>query len=233
MASQLNPAWQHKTVSSNHLANISAPFLSDGSHSESVVDGCQVIPFLLDNPEQNWIPHALCEVLTRRGHHSRLYQPAVEDDRRAPARLENVQQDQIAGETICLLPTTSPVTIQEGHFDHLVLLVPASLDAILTAYQQIKRLSQSATLDIGVVMVGPRDQHAAWRYFRKLAVGSLRYLDVPLLNLGFLPQQVLPEHDPSDQHRQNFLTRIGERLLNSGFHSTYHPADPAKTPVMV
>ena len=81
------------------------------------------------------------------------------------------------------------------------------------------------------MLVGPRDQHAAWRYFRKLAVGTLRYLDVPLLNLGFLPEQVTPEHGPADHHRQNFLTRISERLLSSEFHSNLEVRDAVQETV--
>ena len=102
----------------------------------------------------------------------------------------------------------------------MVLPVPASLDGIRIAYQRIKLLSQHATPEIGIVLVGPRDQHAAWRYFRKLAVATLRYLDVPLLNLGFLPEQVGPGQDAQASHGHHFLTRISERLLFSGFYST-------------
>lgn len=102
----------------------------------------------------------------------------------------------------------------------MVLPVPANLDGIRIAYQRIKLFSQHATPEIGVVLVGPRDQHAAWRYFRKLAVATLRYLDVPLLNLGFLPEQVGPGQDAEASHGHHFLTRISERLLHSGFYST-------------
>jgi len=103
----------------------------------------------------------------------------------------------------------------------VVLLVPANLEAVLAAYQHIKRLAQQSTSDIGVVLVGQRDQHAAWHYFRKLAVGALRYLDIPLLNLGFLPEQVTPQHGPANEHRNNFMTRISERLLRSEFYTSY------------
>jgi hypothetical protein len=227
MASQLNAAWRHKTASPEHLKKISARFLSDEPLPEKTSGGCQVIPFLLDDPAQSWIPNDLCKVLTQRGHTSRLFEPQTSQD--SLDELETILQQQPNDSDICLFPTTSPTTIQNGHFKHAVLLVPASLDAVLTAYQRIKLWSQGDTPDIGIVMVGPRDQHAAWRYFRKLAVGSLRYLDIPLLNLGFLPQQVLPEQGPSDHHRHNFLQRISERLLRSGFHSPYRVKDPADT----
>ena len=220
MASHLNPAWQRKTASSDHLAKISARFLSDGPQAEQRPDSCQVIPFLLDNPSQSWIPHDLCQVLGKRGHESLLCHLEEEDAEAIPERLSTLLDEQGKNCEFCLLPVTATATIQNYRLDHVILLVPASLDAVLTAYQQIKFLSsRQPAPEIGVVMVGPRDQHAAWRYFRKLAVGSLRYLDVPLLNLGFLPEQVTPEHGPADHHRENFLARISERLLNSEFHS--------------
>jgi len=221
MASQLNPAWQRKTASSDHLAKISARFLSDGPQTEQRPDSCQVIPFLLDNPSQAWIPHDLCQVLGKRGHDSLLCHLEEEDGNASPEGLSTLLDKQAKNCEFCLLPATSPETVQSYQFDHVILLVPASLDAILAAYQRIKHLSQHQAPEIGVVMVGPRDQHAAWRYFRKLAVGSLRYLDVPLLNLGFLPEQVTPEHGPSDHHRENFLARISERLISSEFHSQH------------
>ena len=76
MASQLSPAWQRKTASSNHLAKISVRFLSDGPQPEQRSDDCQVIPFLLDNPAQAWIPHDLCQVLGKRGHQIQILSTA-------------------------------------------------------------------------------------------------------------------------------------------------------------
>ncbi len=218
MASHLSPAWQRKTASSDHLAKISARFLSDGPRVRQKPDGCQVIPFLLDTPAQTWITRDLCQVLEKRGHESLLCDLDKETDGATATDLKTLLAAQTKNCEFCLLPTTSTQTVQNYRFDHVVLLVPASLDAVLAAYQRIKLLSRRQAPEIGVVMVGPRDQHAAWRYFRKLAVGSLRYLDVPLLNLGFLPEQVTPEHGPADHHRKNFLARISERLLNSEFH---------------
>jgi hypothetical protein len=182
-----------------------------------------VIPFLLDHPDQRWITGELCEVLTQRGQRSLSCELQEGGD---GASLEDVQDAllrQGADKQLCLLPANSPATIQACRFDHVVLLVPASLDAVLLAYERIKLLSQQAAPDIGIVMVGPRDQHAAWRYFRKLAVGTLRFLDIPLLNLGFLPQQVMPEHSPANHHRHNYLTRISERLLRSEFYCRCRP----------
>jgi len=217
MASQLSPVWQRKSTSSDRLARISARFLSDAPETTGSEDSCQTIPFLLDNPGQSWITHDLCQVLSQRGYKSvlcHLDEPVSGD----PRHLSGEPGDRTRGNRYCLVPVTSMETVKAARFDHVVLLVPANLDAVLAAYQRIKFLTEDHHTEIGIVIVGPRDQHAAWRYFRKLAVGSLRYLDVPLLNLGFLPEQVTPEHGPVNHHRKNFLARISERLVRSGFY---------------
>jgi hypothetical protein len=221
MTSQLNPAWQRKAVSSDHLAEVSPRFLSGGPRPEQTSDGCQVIPFLLDNPQQEWIPRDLCQLLTQRGHHSLLNELPAEAGHAPEVALATTLAQQPAGKELCLLTTLSPAIMHACRFDHVVLLVPANLDAVLTAYQRIKLLATPVAPDIGIIVEGPRDQHAAWRYFRKLAVGSLRYLDIPLLNLGFLPNRVTAQTDPADRQRDNFLGRIGERLLRSEFHCRY------------
>ncbi|GMQ88981.1 MAG: hypothetical protein BMS9Abin09_0423 [Gammaproteobacteria bacterium] len=220
MACQLSPAWQRKAVSSDRLAKISARFLSDTPKTGQGADTCRAIPFLLDNPELVWVAHDLCGILAERGHGSMLYHLREPSEDGQYHHLVETLHSQAGSCEFCLLPTTSAETVLAHAFDHVVLLVPANLDAVLRAYHRIKVLAQQNTPEIGVVLVGPRDQHAAWRFFRKLAVGTLRYLDVPLLNLGFLPEQVTPEHAAHDHHRNNFLTRISERLLRSKFYST-------------
>jgi hypothetical protein len=219
MTSQLNPAWQRKPASSNHLAKISEQFLSNRKETGRNPGLCRVIPFLLDSPQQAWVTHDLCEALNRRGHKSILCH-LDEEKGQMRTDLGQLLHAQAGDCECCLLPMTSPVSLQRHHLDHVVMLVPASLDAVRTAYRRIKFLSGGRTPEIGIVVVGARDQHAAWRYFRKLAVGTLRYLDVPLLNLGFIPEPVTPDHGPKDQHRNNFLTRISERLLHSQFYLT-------------
>lgn len=217
MTTQLNPAWQRKTVSSDHLARVSARFLSDAPRPEQTPDGCQVIPFLLDNSGQNWIPGDLCHTLTERGHRSQVRELLPDTGQAAEDIVAATLRGQPPDSELCLLTSLSPAVIHASGVDHVVMLVPASLDSVSLAYQRIKLLSRPAAPHIGIVVVGARDQHAAWRYFRKLAVGTLRFLDVPLLNLGFLPHQVTPQNGPADHHRDNFLARISERLLRSEF----------------
>ena len=219
MVSRLNPAWQRRSASSSRLAEISARFRDDTPAATQGNDVCRAIPFLLDTPEQQWITDELSRILTERGHPCTLCGPGdVIRVEHSPARRQTGAAS--AGDAYSVLAVTCPATLLESGVDHVVLPVPASLDGIRIAYQRVKLLSQHATPEIGIVLVGPRDQHAAWRYFRKLAVATLRYLDVPLLNLGFLPEQVGPGQDAQASHGHHFLTRIGERLLHSRFYST-------------
>lgn len=220
MVSQLNPAWQRKSASSSRLAEISARFPdATQAATQGRNDVCRAIPFLLDTPEQHWITDELSHILTERGHPCTLCPPG-EAHQIEHSSGEAQTGTTSAGNEYCLLAVPCPVTLLKSGIDHVVLLVPASLDGIRTAYQRIKLFSQHGTPEIGIILVGPRDQHAAWRYFRKLAVATLRYLDVPLLNLGFLPEQIGPGQDAEASHRHNFLARISERLLHSGFYST-------------
>jgi len=219
MVSQLNPAWQRKSTSSSRLAEISARFLGETQESKQANDPCRAIPFFLDTPEQRWITDELARILTERGHPSNTCHWGDASD--PEAGICATRSGAANGnEAYCLLTAASPDQLLRQGIDHVVLLVPADLDRVRVAYQRIKLLVQHGAPDIGIVLVGPRDQHAAWRYFRKLAVGALRYLDVPLLNLGFLPEQLAPGEDAEVNHRHNFLARIGERLLHSGFYST-------------
>lgn len=36
-----------------------------------------------------------------------------------------------------------------------------------------------------------------------------------------MAKQVTPEYEPANNHRNNFLARIGERLLRSEFYTSY------------
>lgn len=226
MTTQLNPAWRRRPASSERLAKISDRYLSDMPDTKDSIDFCRAIPFLLDSPEQSWVTHDLCQVLTLRGHNSILCHP--DEHRAEPEGFARALGGKAAGCEYCIVPVTTAATVRALHFNHVILPVPASIDAVRAAYQRIKYLSTGDTPEIGIVMVGPRDQHAAWRYFRKLAVGTLRYLDVPLLNLGFLPEQVTPEHGPADHHRNNFLTRVSERLIGSEFYHACSATDHAQ-----
>ena len=217
MAGQLNPAWRRKTSSREHLDHISERFLSDNPGTGKGNAGCRLIPFLPADESQHWVIRDLCTLLNQRGHRSVL---CSFDERHGGLSVAAEEKMEAATDAeFCLLAIDSPDIVKREQLDHLVVLVPSSLEAVREAYRKIKWLAEGGAPEIGVVVIGPRDQHAAWRYFRKLAVGTLRYLDVPLLNLGFLPVQVTPAGGQADHHRTNFLTRISERLLRSEFYA--------------
>lgn len=225
MDKQINPAWRRKTAASQPTS----AFHADDTETIEIEERQRIIPFLLHAVDQEWVIDDLCKVLNERGQSSFLCH--IDETQNEPHSYFGTRLDsENSNGEYCLLPVISPQTVLTQQFDHLVMLVPAHLDAVRAAYRKIKQLSESASPEIGIVIVGPRDQHAAWRYFRKLGVGTLRYLDIPLLNLGFLPAQVTPEHDPANQHRQTFLARISERLARSEFFCQRGSSNRENTP---
>jgi hypothetical protein len=184
---------------------------------QSLQVGGKLIPFLLESKQQSWITRDLCRLLNQRNHTTVLCNIDESVPFTTAPLIDERGKKHSGGHEYCLLPLHSPQSIRNLQLSHAVFPVSANLDAVCRAYKRIKLLAK-APPEIGIVMVGPRDQHAAWRYFRKLAVGTLRYLDIPLLNLGFLPDQITPPFGAADHHRDNFLTRVSERLIRSEFH---------------
>lgn len=217
MSGQLNPVPPQQAGSNSQAKTTCIDSPRDVQPRQAQQTTGKLIPFLLESQEQGWIIRDLRRLLGRRNHDTIL----CHIDESAPPAESLIIDDRTAQQAgqheYCLLPLTSPHSILKHQFSHAVLPVSANLDAVCLAYQRIKLLAD-ARPEIGIVIVGPRDQHAAWRFFRKLAVGTLRYLDIPLLNLGFLPDQITPPFGATDHHRDNFLTRISERLLRSEFH---------------
>lgn len=220
MNKQSSSAWKRKSTNSQGvIETCQSPLDNETGVTE---ERQRIIPFLLHCTDQEWVVNGLCQRLNQRGYSSLLCH-IDEMAHDAHASLAEQLNSPAATRGYCLLPMMSAQTALTQKFDHLVMLVPANLDAVRTAYQKIKLLAARETPEIGIVMVGPRDQHAAWRYFRKLGIGTLRYLDVPLLNLGFLPAQVTPQHSADNQHRETFLARVSERLTRSDFFSELTP----------
>ncbi len=206
MPGQLSPAWRRKAAAHDCPDDVRP----DDPDRLPATHGPRLIPLLLADSDQYWFARDLCTLLGQRGHPSEL------------AGMDGAAGTAGGGEGLAfrLLPLLSTQLVRHQQLDHVVLLVPSSLDGVREAYLRIKQLAADDRVpEIGIVIIGPRDQHAAWRYFRKLAVGALRYLDVPLLNLGFLPGGMTPQAGQADHHRTNFLARIGERLLRSDFYS--------------
>lgn len=215
MANHIGPAQQRQSASSHRPTKVSRRLFSETAETAQAQDTCRAIFFLLDNPELSWVPDHLCRTLTEKGYNSRLCHLRETSNSVSPWHHQAGQCE------YWLVPATTTAAVDQYKFDHVVLLVPANLEAVLTAYKRIQQLARPSAPNIGVVLVGPRDRHSAWRYFRQLAVGALRDLDIPLLNLGFLPEQLSPQEAPVNHHRNNPLARIGERLLRSEFYTPY------------
>ena len=70
-----------------------------------------------------------------------------------------------------------------------LLLVDPTLEATRLAYAAIKQLCADGCDAVGVLFRAGDDLAAARRCYRRLAVGVLRFLAKPLMNLGWLPNR--------------------------------------------
>lgn len=73
--------------------------------------------------------------------------------------------------------------------EQVLVLVEAHLDALQLAYARIKPLQHYRDTRFNVVVHGARDTETGRRYYRRLAMGTLRFLDLPLLYCGIAPQR--------------------------------------------
>jgi hypothetical protein len=178
-------------------------------------DCCRAILFLMDHPGLAWVPGKLCGALKQKGYSSSLSR-LQEASNTAPHTYR-----QTVGCDFWLAAATTTAAVAQYNFNHVVLLVPAGMESVLAAYRRIQEVADPNPPDIGVVLVGPRDQRSAWQHFRQLAVGALRHLGVPLLNLGFLPEQPPSQRSPTKHHLNDALAGISERLLRSEFYTPY------------
>lgn len=74
-------------------------------------------------------------------------------------------------------------------FPLLLLLCEADLAALRSAYVQLKHLHPGRDATLSVIIQGARNEVIARRYYRRLAMGSLRFLDLPLLFCGAAPRR--------------------------------------------
>ena len=198
-------------ISSHRPAELGIRLLGKRARSEQTGNNCRAFVFLMDNLQLAWIVQSVQLMMTRCGYSCRLHRlnETSLGDQQPYERLDEHQY--------LLLPTTS--VVESCSFDHLVLLLPANLEAVLTAYQNIKQLAKLNTPDIAVILVGAPNHNAAWHHFRRLAIGVMRYLDIPLLNLGHLPDQAPPQAGLVNQDPDHCLAPIVERLLRSEFYT--------------
>lgn len=164
----LNPAWQPAQEHAERLVHISHHFLSDNAPpapQAPTVDSVR-IPILLalsnDLPERQdagYLVRALARQLNLPGA--------------ASGQDWNLQTYAHPGEM-------DPCSLA-------VLMIDATLDMTREAYTLIKQMRQRKIEHIGVIYRAGDDLAAARRCYRRLAVGTLRFLNLPLVNLGWLP----------------------------------------------
>ena len=124
---------------------------------------------------------------------------------------EQFQQQRPAGE-FCFRPLSYPQPSNMRRDDPLLLFVDASLPGIRLAYRRIKALVDSIRPAVGVVIQGSGDPFQARRYYRRLAVGCLRFLNQPIANLGWLPTDLPASEDQ--------LLRIARRIRRERFYQS-------------
>jgi len=134
------------------------------------------------------------------------------------ARVLNEQfQQQHPATEFCFRPLNYPQPSNMRRDDPLLLFVDASLPGIRLAYRRIKALVDSIRPAVGVVIQGSGDPFQARRYYRRLAVGCLRFLNQPIANLGWLPSDL-----PTSEEQ---LLRIAHRIRRERFYQ-----NPARGP---
>jgi hypothetical protein len=165
----INPAWQPAQGNAPRLIDISRHFLSDPAACAAppapAADAMQLSVLLAVHDDAPGMPEPgyLLRALVRQ-----LNLPGA-----AAAQDWHLQ--------VCEDATAVPAG------DPVLLLVDSSLAATRHAYALVKQLRAGAPRQVGVLYRAGDDLAAARRCYRRLAVGTLRFLDQPLLNLGWLP----------------------------------------------
>jgi hypothetical protein len=85
-----------------------------------------------------------------------------------------------------------PLAPAPGGWPLAVLLAAPSPDGIRRAYAFLKAIAPSAPRQVGMVLAGVASPDTARRCQERLAAGASRFLGVPVLDLGHLP-------DPADR----------------------------------
>ncbi len=170
----LNPAWQPAQEHAERLLHISHHFLSDNAAPAPHMPEAETLqlPVLLalsDDSSQQQEPDYLLRALTRQ-----LNLPVS-----TPELTERVERDWN------LQTCTHPSELPESIF--AIVMIDATLEATRIAYGLLKQISPRVITHVGVIYRAGDDLAAARRCYRRLAVGALRFLDLPLVNLGWLP----------------------------------------------
>lgn len=165
----LNPAWQPAQEHAERLLHISHHFLSDNTAPTRAPAADPVlIPVLLavsSDIAERQDPGYLLRALSRQLN--------------LPGSSEQGERDWN------LLTYAQPGELPQSRF--IVLMIDATLDATREAYGLLKQIDRTQVEQVGVVFRAGDDLASARRCYRRLAVGALRFLNRPLVNLGWLP----------------------------------------------
>ncbi len=80
-------------------------------------------------------------------------------------------------------------SLNDDQPEQVLILVDASLDALKRAYARIKPLQHFRDTRFHVIVHGAKDAESSRRYYRRLAMGTLRFLDLPLVYCGAAPER--------------------------------------------
>ncbi|MBI5460663.1 MAG: hypothetical protein HY941_00570 [Gammaproteobacteria bacterium] len=193
----LNPAWQPAQEHAERLIHISHHFLSDN-----------IIPQVPQAPQVTQVPHApaadlpaaepvvipvllavAADMPQRQDPGYLLRALARQLNLPSSAASEHPERDERAGraERDWHLQTCAHAGEIAQASPLVVLMIDATLDATREAYGLLKQANQRQIENVGVIFRAGDDLAAARRCYRRLAVGALRFLDRPLVNLGWLP----------------------------------------------
>lgn len=164
----LNPAWRPVRERPERLLDISHHFLSAVPVPEApppATEPVQLSVLLALAPDPTGAPEAgyLLRALIRQ-----LNLPGTAAGQDWDLQIRTAAEASMRGELV-------------------LLLVDPTLDATRTAYTLIKELHARGNEHIGVLFRASDDLAAARRCYRRLAVAAIRFLNQPLVNLGWLP----------------------------------------------
>lgn len=169
-----NPAWRPAQTHSERLAGISHHFLGHTKEApEAMASGVvNSLPILVASgplhPGDALQPDELADALGRQ-----LNQP-LSEGQEAAGRWDVYVEPR-------------PTVIDTGGARLILVLSPASLPGIRSAYGLIKQLPRYPVPRVGVLFGGPGDAHAVDRYRSRLALGASQFLDLSLIDLARFP----------------------------------------------
>lgn len=202
-----NPAWQPAQENARRLVAISHHFLSEQQAVPAPAEIRALAVLLAEEPDGKLTSLPASGYLLR----ALMRQLNLPGSATATGwRLHSYAQPQ---DVPCGTPT--------------LLLVDPTLEATRLAYALIKQLCADGRGAVGVLFRAGDDLAAARRCYRRLAVGVLRFLGQPLVNLGWLPNRG-PHFAAALAHAAQVIHSQQQRSMQT--QNTPAVPDAAETP---